>query len=45
MKTLTTVFHSSSPFASALCFAGFYVISLGSVVGMIEATQLLLGMI
>jgi hypothetical protein len=45
MKTPTAVSRSRTHFASVLYFAGFYVVSLGCVVGMIKGTQLLLAMI
>jgi hypothetical protein len=45
MKTLKAVFRSDTHFAPVLYFAGFYVVSLGSVIGMIKGTQLLLSMI
>jgi hypothetical protein len=45
MNTLNVWFTSGKRGATALCFAGFYLISLGAVLGMIEGTQMLLGLI
>ncbi len=45
MNTLKNFFYNGTSVASAACFAGFYVISLGAVLSMIEGTQLLLGLI
>lgn len=45
MKTLKAFFLSKSHFASAVCFAGFYVVSLTTVFSMIKGTQVLLGLI
>jgi hypothetical protein len=45
MNTLKDFLCNDTRYASAACFAGFYVISLGAVISMIECTQLLLGLI
>ena len=45
MNTLNSLLTSGKRGATAICFVGFYLISLGAVLGMIEGTQLLLGMI
>ena len=45
MNTLKAFLCNGTRLASAACFAGIYVLSLGAVVGMIDGTQLLLGLI
>ena len=45
MNTLKRLLCSDTNFASAACFSGLYVMSLGAVAGMINGTQLLLGLI
>lgn len=45
MNTLTNYLCNGTHLASAACFAGFYVISLGAVFSVIEGTQMLLGLI
>lgn len=45
MNTLKNFFGRNTHFSCSACFAGCYAISVGVVIGVIEGTQMLLGLI